>query len=1030
MSRTKKIISVIVLLTIVTLGVGTALLWFFIPSEDFVKKNIETAIASATNTQVSIGDISIGFSPSGPIKVFSSDVRIFGLNGEQTLFIKSIQMTPSLLGLLRGSISISSIHLDGVGARVFIQPDGLIEYPFFPTPASSDSSETTARIKDAANTIGATGQMTKPDVTGPREANVAWSIDSVRANDVTVGVTDLRNASSQYSDLSLAVSEIEMRQTSGKSEFNLVMNGVNLTSKPDSTIKMAATGSVKLNSSLDSLETCQLNLKLESANLSAAAAFAPAYSRMLQPLSVRDAILKLNYEASSGVVAEMTGPLFHVAVKSSPVMIKARIESSKDFSSLSRLEVNAESSGAPLTVFSSLHENQSVDLSKGVFSGSVSFDGNPSGEWSGKMNLKLEGADLIGKGRLALDGAVLSLVARGTPRVILLQEMSLKDQRGLFRCSGEISNPFQNFGDMAIRLDTELQTTGDMVSSLAGTDELAIKGPLSVTGRLKGPLSRVGFDFQADLTQASVEAVRRIAKQAGARGAVGAKGVASNIYGNKGKSPTVEGTLGFEFSKNSVNSLESKPLIRDLDISGKSTFDYSQKGLDLKDLEVEIRRHANKTLLAKLRGNVDGLFKGAMKINASVNSNLDNDLINALGMADPKGLRFLGQTTLGLKIAQNGDSYSFALDSPLKGLEISYGDFFLKKQGIEGLLTLNGNHSTKLTRLNAASLTLPGLSLGASGKLADPKGDLTEIDLLIKEVDLKKFSSLFPDSSSNNISGKCSGKILIKSERNALLPYGAIKLDSIFYKPQKSMIHFEQVNGSVTVNGINLDKVTLDGRARGFVDAPISATANIQNIHSVDNLKGNVSIKIGAGAIKFQNFRGVFSKPQSVLGTLGALGVALLNNQNLATPEFESITGDFSIEKGVAHTENLRQIGGDLRSGIIGEMDLRTRNLNAMMAAKALVYPPEQLGKIPAVKELAKKHEGLLKSFGLDKELKKIGIDTDDQKTGGQESGKPQKTSIFLILKLTGNAGEPSVAPVLEKSIQEALALKLKALVD
>ena len=1027
MSRTKKIIIVIVFLTIVSLGVGTALLWFFIPSEEFVKKNIETAIASATNTKVTIGDISIGFSPSGPIKVFSSDVRNFGLNGEQTLFIRRIQMTPSLLGLLRGGISISSVNIDGVDARVFIHPDGLLDYPFLPTPAGSEPVDTIAAIKDTLNTIGANGQITKPGIKEPKEANIAWSIDSVRANDVSVGITDLR--ASKYSDLSLTVSEVEMKQTSRKSEFSLGMNGVNFFSKPESTIKMAATGSVKLNSALDSLETCQLNIKLESANLSAITAFAPQYARMLQPLSVKDSIVKLNYDASSGAVAEMTGPLFHVSVKSSPVMMNARVES-KDFSSLSRLEINAESSGAPLTVFSSMYENQSIDLSKGLFSGSFSFDGNPSGEWSGKMNVKLEGTDLIKNGRSLLDGAVVSVAARGTPRVILLQELRLKDQVSMFRCSGELSNPFQNVGDMDLRLDTELQTTGDMVTALTGTDELAIKGPLTVTGRLKGPLSRVGFDFQADLTQSSVEAARRIAKQANSRGLIILKGVAGNLYGNKAKSPTIEGTLGFEFSKNSFNSPEGKPLIRDLDLGGKSTFDYGHKGLDLKDLEVEIKRHANRTFLAKLRGNMEGILKGAMKINASVNSNIDNELMNALGMTDPKGIRFLGQTTVGLKIAQNGDAYSFALDSPLKSLEISYGEFFLKKQGVEGLLTLNGTHSTKLTKLNAASLTLPGVSLGASGKLAAQKSDLTEIDLLIKEVDLKKSSSLVPDLSSNNISGKCSGKLLIKNERNAFVPYGAIKFDSIFYKPQKSMIHFEQINGSVMVNGMNLDKVNLDGRARGFVDAPITTTATLHNIDSMDNLKGNASIRIGNGSIKFQNFRGVFSKSQSVLGTLGALGVALLNNHNLATPEFESITGDFSIEKGMARTENLRQVGGDLRSGIIGDMDLRTRNLNAMMAAKAMVYPPEQLGKIPVVKELAKKHEGLLKNLGLDKELKKFGIDTDDQKTGGQEPGKAQKTPIFLILKLTGNAGEPSVAPLLEKSVPEPIALKLKALVD
>ncbi len=1017
-------------MTLVTLVVGFTLLWFLIPSDDFVKKNVETALASAINTQISIGDISVGFSLSGLVKVFSRDIRILGNNGAETLFIKSLQMTPSLLGLIKGNISISSIRMDGISARIIIHPDGIVEYPFLPPPVNSNSVDPSAQSRDPAVSTSAADQMIKPEIKGTQERGISWSIDAVRATDIIVGLTDLRDASSDVAKGSLAISGIEMAQTSGKNEFTLVMNGVNFASSPDSAIILNAKGAVKLDSSLASVETCQLNLKIESANLSALTPFAPEHKHTLRQFSIEDGILKLNYDASQGVVAEVSGPLSHTAGKSSPLMIRGRVETPIDFSSLSRLELNGESVGTPLAIFESFNGNQAIDLSKGVFSGSFAFEGNPSGEWSGKADLKLQGASLIKGGGFGSSDAGLRVVASGTPRVISLQEFKIKDQSGLFRCSGEISDPLRNHGEMAVRLDTELHTEGKILSALTGSEELSLRGPLTAAGRMRGPLGRIGFDFQADLTQASFEAARRITKHPDTKGAIVIKGTLSNFAGNRGKAPSVEGTLGFEFSRTSFNSTDGKPAIRDMDLNGKSTFGYGPRGMDLKDLEVEIRRHSNKTFLAKLRGNIEGLLNGPMKINATVNSNLDNDFMNGLGMADPKGLRLLGHTTWGVKIAQNGGAYSFAVDAPLKGLEISIGDLFVKKQGMDGSLSLNGIHSTKLTKFNTVSLTLPGVSLGATGKLADPKHGLTEFDLLIKEVDFKKLSSMLPNFPSNSLSGRCSGKILLKSERNALLPHGSIHFDSILFKPHKSMIYFEQMSGLAMINGMNLEKVNFEGRARGFVEAPISASGTLQNIDSVDNLKGNVSVRIGNGAIKFQNFKGVFSKPQTVLGALGALGASLLNNQSLASPEFESITGDFSIEKGIAHTDNLRQVGGDIRSGVIGDIDLHNHNINAMMAAKAFIYPPEQLGKIPAVKELAKKHEGLLKIMGLDKELKKIGIDTEEQKSQAPDSGKPSKTPIFMIFKLSGNAGEPSVTPVLEKSISETIALKLKALVD
>ena len=1030
MSKTKKFLLLIGFMTVVALVIGYALLWFLIPSDDFVKKNVETALASAIKTPISIGDISVGFSLPGPVKVFARDIRILGNNKAETLFIKSLQMTPSLLGLLKGNISISSIQMDGISARIIIHPDGIVEYPFFPPPVSSNSADPSVLSKGPAVTTSAAEQMSKPEIEVSQEPGISWSIDEVRATDIAVGLTDLRDASSDFAKGSLAVSGIEMAQTSRKNEFTVVMNGVKFDSGPESTIKSNVKGVVKLKSSLASVETLQLNLKIETANLSALTPFAPEHKHTLERFSIQDGILKLDYDASQGTVAELSAPLSHAAGKSSPIMLRGRVETSKDSSSLSRLELNGESSGTPLALFAPFNTIHSIDLSKGVFSGSFAFNGNPLGEWSGKADLKLQGASLIKGSSIGLSDAGLSVVASGTPRVISLQEFNVKDQSILFKLSGEITDPLRSHGEMAVRLDTELQTEGKILSALTGTEEISLKGPLTATARIRGPLGRIVFDIQADLTKASIEAAGRITKHPETKGAIAIKGTLSNLSGNKRKAPSVDGTLGFEFSKTSLNSTDGKPAIRDLDLYGKSTFDYAPKGMDLKDLEVEIRRHSNKTFLAKFRGNIEGLLNGAMKINATVNSNLDNDFISGLGMADPKGFRFLGHTTLGVKIAQNAGAYSFAVDAPLKGLEISFGDLFAKKQGVDGSLSLNGVHSRKLTKLNAVSLALPGVSLGATGKIADPRQDLTEFDLLIKEVDFKKLSSMLPNFPSNSLSGRCSGKISLKSDKNAFLPHGSIHFDSILFKPQKSMIYFDQMNGLAVINGMNLDKVNFEGKARGFVEAPISASGKLQNMDSMDHLKGNVSVRVGRGAIKFQNFKGVLSKPQTVLGAIGALGASLLNNESLASPEFESITGDFSIEKGIAHTDNLRQVGGDIRSGVIGDIDLRNHNLNAMMAAKALVYPPEQLGKIPAVKELAKKHEGLLKIMGLDKELKKIGIDTEEQKSQAPDSGKPTKTPIFMIFKLSGNAGEPSVTPVLEKSISEAIALKLKALVD
>jgi hypothetical protein len=72
----------------------------------------------------------------------------------------------------------------------------------------------------------------------------------------------------------------------------------------------------------------------------------------------------------------------------------------------------------------------------------------------------------------------------------------------------------------------------------------------------------------------------------------------------------------------------------------------------------------------------------------------------------------------------------------------------------------------------------------------------------------------------------------------------------------------------------------------------------------------------------------------------------------------------------------------------------------------------------------------LLAATGLDKELKRIGIDVSDTKEAKSGGSDAVKTPVTMILKLKGPASSPHVAPVLENTIEKGTLSKLKSLMN
>lgn len=1027
MSALKKIIVVLLVTGVATLLTCGALLWWFLPSSDWLRSGIESKIAEASNTKVTIGSFSVGLSLRGPVRVSASDVMVKGLHGQETLLVKQVEMTPSLSGMIQGRISISSIEMESVKALVTIDPHGAYQYPFVPLPIKTEGDQTTA---DSAWQSAQQLSSADPDKTQPSGnvgSQIAWSINSVRATDVTLELVDMRTVSTPDRRVTLGIAEINLRQAGSANTFDIIINGATLRQSENIVSKFNGLGPLRLNETLDGIEKVDFQLNIDSADFASISGFIPKFGEAFKQLTVTGARLDLGYAASSGTKIGFRGSVSHATGPSAPLKIAASCRFPSDFSAVTDIEVNGEASKVPLLMFAPLAGAAAPSFGAGLWSGTFSFNQNSTGEWSIGSDLQLENVHLLPESGLGIKNPTISILADGTWESMDLRELNANDHSVAMKLSGRIIRPLSDSRVLDLNADFLFRSPANVLKNLVGASEIEIKGPLRLNGSIKGPANKSNFELQADMRQCSLDFSGKLSKPAEKKWLLWLKGAISTPENIKGATPQIDALFGTELHGVNVTSGHAKPVTGELGFNARSRFLYGTQGIDFREFDVELKRNKSANFLIKIRGSAIGLSKGAAKVTASVQTNFDAQLLSLLGLDDSGNLKIDGQTTISTKLNQSKNAYTFSIEAPLKNLDISYDKTFGKKAGVDGSLIVSGNYSGNVTTLSSSSLSLPGLAASATGTIANKKNGLTEIDLKLKEVDLKKLTSVLPELAKQDLAGRCRAQLILKNDKSDFLPTGSIQIESLQFKPEKSMVFFDSVAGSAKINGKNLDDISLDGRVRGFVEAPIRCYGSLQDIYGIENLKGNISANIGHGAIKLQHFKGNMAKPQAVISALGA---SLLNNPNIASPEFSYIRGDFAINRGIAQTENLEQVGGDLRSAIVGSIDLRNNNINAALWVKAMISPPEQIGKIPAVRELVKKHEGILKMTGLDKELKKLGIESGDQKSPDSGQSKPAKHPINMIFRLSGNAGDAQVMPTFENSLGEPLSSKLKALIE
>jgi hypothetical protein len=449
-------------------------------------------------------------------------------------------------------------------------------------------------------------------------------------------------------------------------------------------------------------------------------------------------------------------------------------------------------------------------------------------------------------------------------------------------------------------------------------------------------------------------------------------------------------------------------------------------GADITDATLAIRRGSGARALLFARANLRDVGSESMTLHGSATTTLDRTILALAGLEDEVDVRVAGSAPLQARFKGPLSSLDWSLEMPLRPLDVSVRDWLRKPGGVDGGLKASGKWTPNELALTYGQLSLPGVMVTGHGILRDKNGKLQDLVVSTKNTRIEHLARFAPLLQNIGLTGDVDLSARLSQQEKGTAVHGTIRPISVDLAPRGSSVAVRQMRGQIETDGATLDIRELSGRLAGYVEGPINVQGKLTRLGPVQTLAGKLTATVGKGRINARIIRSLLSQANALLSSVINLGGTASRESLL---DFESASGTFVVQSGVAKTEDLRLKGPDLSLGAIGSLDLKTMNLDATVGVKTFTVAPAVLGKIPAVKKLVKEHEGWIKALGLDKELKRLGVEgsaTKPNETGGGVTRSP----VTVIVRVRGPSRDPGVTPVLEAALKKDTAGRLKELMN
>ena len=791
------------------------------------------------------------------------------------------------------------------------------------------------------------------------------------------------------------------------------------------------TGSIRLEGQIlpavdfSRVEGAMLSLAVEKAPADILRPYFPAWWTAGSDITQFTLQGRIRWEKRHSPKFSLTTEIVPRSGPSAKIDCQGELIAADDLSDVRQLRISGETDALPLKLIAAPRSaGFPFNPEQALIKAKISGEWNRKGPWQIRGTTTLE--HVMAQG--ALPGirhpVRVEAAFRMDPDNLFLDKAEFRESKRLASIVGKIEQPFSAERVLDLSGNAIIRPQWLPGFGVKFPKAVEIKGPIPVQARVRGRTDAALIDLDGDMTNAAVRWAPHLEKPPGNAASVSLKGRIKAALDKKNSLTGFNGEAHLRIAGARVRLADHAPWLERSTIHFDSRVLVKGKTTDLKNASLTLKSGPASKEALSARANVLGLGSSP-KFDGSAVASLNSEMIALLGLQMPTNLVLKGNSQLKAGFSGDLNHVRWTLDAPLTKLDIAADRSFRKPAGAPGNVKASGKWSKDSLELMSSRLTLSGVSVTADGDLRDKSGKLKDLKIELKKSNAKDIARFVPAAEGSRLSGPVEATVHVRSGDKGVIAGSEIRLLAVDYRPAKSTLGLEKLQGKIEIQGTNLVADDITGRLHGSMEGPLKISAALNDFSSPRAMLGHVSLHVGPGRFKAEQLRNTLNQARILVGSLLNPGT---QNKGSDLMEFESLGGDFEIKSGIAHTLNLRLKGPEYNAAAIGNLRLDNLTLDAVAGLHTVTTAGAALGKIPGVQKFMKKHEDLLKITGLDKELKRFGIQVPTDRETKSDTQTPVKTPVTVFIKLKGPASSPEMIPVPETAINNEILTRLKSL--
>ncbi|MFH1113604.1 MAG: AsmA-like C-terminal region-containing protein, partial [Pseudomonadota bacterium] len=667
-----------------------------------------------------------------------------------------------------------------------------------------------------------------------------------------------------------------------------------------------------------------------------------------------------------------------------------------------------------------------VDKTKGIISSVLEGQWSSVDDWDSAGVITLEG--IVGTGRLSSISKDFKFTTTGrlSPAEYVIESMELNGAKRLASVTGRVVSPLS--GSPSLDLKTRIFFEPHLLKAagVSPPKDVTLKGTLPVDGHVTGTIKETSITLTADLSNLGASWGHYLEKPEKAKGRLSVKGKYRHGHAGTPKHPLFGGEARLEASNAAVGFIPGGHRLSNAALLLESKISVHGDRVDLTETSLSLSGHGDGRTVLKLQGECTGIPDSKMKTSGAAVFTL-NAANLALFTPLPADAVLVGGAPLTLRFEGGSTRVAWTAHMPLKDLDLRLGEGFHKASGVNGAVKATGVWSQGDVTLTSGELSLGGAVVAAKGQVASRGRGFKDLELDLKQTDIKNLVAFFPAMKKEHVlSGPVKAEVTLTSSDKGIVPHGSASLLGVNYHQDKGPIKFRGINGIIKVRGDEAELPGVTATVSGMVEGSVTVKGQVKDLTVIERLNGKLSATMGKGRIRLGSMADAVNSLRMVAQVLDPKSQKVAGDMFA----FDSLHCDVNIDKGTAATENFRLKGPDVAVGAMGRLNLPASRIDLVAGLHTVVVTPSTLGKIPVVRDVVKKNEGLIKGLGLDKELKKYGIDI--QAGEGEKADQPKeaRNPITVIARIRGPISAPEVQPILESALDRETLVRLKSLLQ